>query len=84
VVVLPVLTGLSAPLGGSLPPAAIWVWSPVAEDLPKMYTFYYKFLEVFEIDLRNDNTCSPNSFVIKDISISVQQKYYKSLVSISE
>ena len=29
----PVLTGLSALLGGSLSSAAIWVWSPVAEDL---------------------------------------------------
>jgi hypothetical protein len=34
-VVLPVLIGLSKLLGDSLPPSAIWVWSPVAGDLPQ-------------------------------------------------
>jgi hypothetical protein len=32
VVVLPVLTGLSALLGGQLSPSSIWVWSAVALD----------------------------------------------------
>jgi hypothetical protein len=37
VVDLPALKGLSALLGGSIPPSTIWVWSPVAENLPRNF-----------------------------------------------
>ena len=59
--VLPALTGLSPLLEGSLPPSAIWVWSPVAEDLLQVETETRRVLKTAYLIAKSRNTPLPTS-----------------------
>lgn len=77
-VVLRALTGLSIFLGGSLPPGAIWVWSPMTEDLLQVKNetgSMFSFLMVLDF--------MPNNDIVTSSYLITYCLYYVSIGAIS-